>query len=446
MTLDQVVEELNERTTLPEGIELRSICESDGWLAMCSHLQNHRPASHYLRIYRDRKTRLPKITCNKETKKPWEPHAKWAWDTLNQTASTKTSIGFYSQSHRTGQTFWGALDFDLHSVVENREAALLALYREALAAFHRLANQFPAGIVIFEDSGRGFHVLLILEQQIPVSTMRETMKGTSGEGAKVEILPSARLSKWGKPLRAPGTWNPAVDRVSLILGVARPGGVAAGGRFWLAGHEALLPERDFFLSLFFRATNGGQPEKVGQKKPPREPEAIRNPDQIWNDFQDQYFIEHPRTRHDQLTKLVGECSYQYGTDVVLRLAELQFESKLADTAATKEEHLKEADIALIGMVNQWLKKQANPAEALFHNKLSTTPRRDAFRILHNFAKVAEASSDEEFFVSHRTLAERLNISKPGAKQILDCFMKGEAIKQTRPETIKRARRYRWLLR
>jgi len=445
MTLDHVVEELNQRTTLPEGVELRSICDSDGWLALCRRLQNHRPASHYLRIYRDRKTGLSKITCNKKTRKPWETHAKWAWDTLNQTASAKTSIGFYALSYRTGQTYWGALDFDLHDDVENRESAVLALYREALAAFHRLANQFPAGTVIFEDSGRGFHVLLILEQQIPVSTMHETMKNACRESAKVEIIPSARLSKWGKPLRAPGTWNPAVDRVSLILGVARPGGDAAGCRFWLAGREALLPERDFFLSVFFRATRGGQPEKTGQKGPSREPAAIRNPDQIWTDFGDQYFIEFPRTRHNQLLKLVGECFYQYGTDVVLRLAELQFETKLADTAATTEEHLNEAEIALIGMLNQWLKKQANPAEVLFHNKLTTASRRDAFRILHNFAKVAEASSADELFVSHRTLAERLQITKQGAARILADFIKGEAIKKTRPETEKRARRYRWLL-
>jgi DNA-binding MarR family transcriptional regulator len=97
------------------------------------------------------------------------------------------------------------------------------------------------------------------------------------------------------------------------------------------------------------------------------------------------------------------------------------------------------------MVTQWLKKQTTPAEALFHNGLRTVVRQDAFRILHNFAKMAENQSNEEFFVSQKQLAERLNITKPGAALILAEFIKGEAIQLTNKETANRARRYVWLL-
>ena len=424
---------------------MRSICDSDGWLALCERLQNNRPSPDYLRVYRDRKTGLLTKSRNMDRKKPWKSQAIWAWDTLNQTASVKTSIGFYSQSYRTGLTFWGALDFDLHGDVEDRESALLPIYRESLAAFHRLADQFPAAIVIFDGNERGFHVWLILEQQIPVSSMHEHMTDACAGSTEVEIIPSPRVSRYGKALRAPGTWNPAIDRVSMILGVAGPDGVIPGCRFWLAGTEALLPERGFVLSLFFRATNGEQPETHVANKKSREEKVVRNPEQVWNDCQDRYFIERPKTRHKQLLKLAGECSYQYGTDVVLRFAELQFDSKTVPTEATKEEHLEEARRALDGMHVKWLKKQANPAEALYHNNLRTVTRQDAFRILHNFAKMAEVQSADEFYTSHRNLAERLNITKPGAARMIADFIEGGAFMQTRPETTHRARRYRWLL-
>jgi hypothetical protein len=443
MTFNHAVQLLYEETTPPLGVELRSICDYNGWLALCGRLHNLRPAADYLRIYR--RNGVVEKTTNKDRNKPWEPHAKWAWDTLNQTASATTSIGFYSQSFKTGLTFWGAIDFDLHGVTENHELAQAVMYRDALAAFQRVANQFPEAIVIFEDSGRGFHVLLIVENQIPVSIMHRHMTDACCGKPSAEIIPSPRMSKYGKPLRAPGTWNPEVERVSMILGVAGPESLMPRCRFWLADHKALLPERGFFLSLFFRATKGDQPEKTISTKHSPERPPPREPDQIWKDFGDQYHIEGPNSRHNSLLKLVGECFYQYGTEVVLRFAELQYESKVVTTTASKEEHLAEARIAHSGMVTQWLKKQTTPAEALFHNGLRTVVRQDAFRILHNFAKMAENQSNEEFFVSQKQLAERLNITKPGAALILAEFIKGEAIQLTNKETANRARRYVWLL-
>ena len=77
--------------------------------------------------------------------------------------------------------------------------------------------------------------------------------------------------------------------------------------------------------------------------------------------------------------------------------------------------------------------------------MRTVTRQDAFRILHNFAKMAEVQSADEFYTSHRNLAERLNITKPGAARMIADFIEGGAFMQTRPETTHRARRYRWLL-
>jgi ribosomal protein S25 len=433
---------LSARKTVPRGIELSSICDSAGFLALCGRLQNDRPSCDYLRIYA-KEGKIQKF-ANKDPSKPWPHHAKWAFDTLNQTASSKTSIGFYAQSYKTGQTCWGGLDFDLHHVTKKRDPAIVETYREALNAFQSLTSRYPSAVVIFEESGRGFHVILIVDAPIPVSTMHHNMKAVCGQGTKAEILPSPRISNYGKPLRAPGTWNPEVDRVSLILGVAGPHVDISGKHYWLAGLHTKLPERGFFLSLFFRVTKGEQETAPANWSAPGGISEIRDVRQIWDDSKDQYFIEKPKTRHLSLLNLVGELSYQYPRDVVLRFAEFQFETKTVSTIATMQQHILEAEIAYDGMVKQWL-EQARSSEALFHNRLRTQARQAAFRILHNFNKYAEERGDEEFFVSQKVLAERLQISKRGAAQILKFFREEEVIKLTRNETVARSRRYCWLL-
>jgi hypothetical protein len=440
--IDEDIEEVLKNDSPPDGVPIHELLTNQGWMQLCEQLQNGNRSDVFQRIYRD--GRKSKRVRNTLKATPYMNIASWAWDCLRGQATVDTSIGFYSQDAK-GMTCWGGADFDAHDPNESKRRKEIAeLFRSAVRTFGALAAAFPEALVIFEASGQGFHLFLIRMERVAVSEMHDAIRDVvrKGGGNGVEVVPSSRVCKVGKALRAPGTWNPAVDANSMILGVAWPSEVDGqlDQSWWLAGTSPKLPERDFVLSVLFRATNDQSGQKDRRSKPYRESRPVRTPTEIWNDEGADFAIERPRTRYQKMLRLVGEKFYQYSRAVVMEFVRLQFECKTVPTDANWEEHLADADRAFSGMVAQWHERVPHEIRQ-FHDRQRTPVRRAAVRILENFGKYADAM---EFPCSQRTLAERLGITKQAASKILKDW-DGIFVKCTRPETVDRARRYVCLL-
>jgi len=64
-------------------------------------------------------------------------------------------------------------------------------------------------------------------------------------------------------------------------------------------------------------------------------------------------ITSPRTRHDQLLRLIGAAFYQAGRGLSKRNAELQYDTANPVPGASLSEHFREFDEAWSGMERQW---------------------------------------------------------------------------------------------
>jgi hypothetical protein len=390
----------------------------DDFRALCQRMLNGNAEHEFLLCYRDAQD---KARFSKAYRAKASARIDWAFDTICRTAKQKTGIGFYP-CNGDDESCWGALDFDAH----NPEERIGRAYVFAGKTFDLLCREAPNLWLIAGTSGEsgGWHVFVFTPFFYSTGEWARFLRevadriGAPLEKGICEIFPgNNRGLKFG--IRAPGSWNPKDDSFGLIAF----DGVTAQLK------RSALPKEEFYL---FTSRSNAYVEKTHLPSRNIELSAIR-------DWAKPFAITSPRTRHDQLLRLIGATFYQAGRGLSKRNAELQYDIANPVPVASLSEHLLEFDEAWSGMERQWRAK-LSPLERAKFERLTTDTDRDAFRIIHNWSK----SESPDFKIHCRTLADRLGVTLQTASNIRRRFCSLGVLKHVAPYVPHRlAARYKW---
>jgi hypothetical protein len=303
----------------------------------------------------------------------------------------------------SGYSRWGGVDFDAH-----REGELARASDLAIRAFLHVVNE--PFFTVLETSGVGFKLWMIANEFRAVSWWATFLEGiVSAIGARpqsgvIELFPSCDPKKYGRGLRAFGTWNPRNDELGGIL----------------------FDDLDRLLSSLepFAAASAEERSYLSSRETP--PSFISR-----ETGKERFAIREPATRHIQLLGMAGflivRCSY----GVALEFANWQFNTKTVETNADLSEHLADFESIWAWSLSEW-RGTLNKWEAIKFEGLTIDTDRDAFRIFRDFHRVASHSSCGEFPISRDSLAGRLAVTGPGAGKLRFRFCKGEIIQRVRP--------------
>lgn len=387
------------------------------WTEICEHLHNQNGDFRFIMGFRTHGLKDYK----RSKRVPVSRAISWAWDSIRGKAKVRMAFVPYSMNNRK-QSRWGALDFDAHGGEHERARSF------AFAAFRELMTLDL--FVVLEMSGAGWHVWAVSPDFQPVGKWVKLLKAVAHSiGAPIkdgvcEIYPPDSLderSEFGRGMRAPGSWNPSTESVSLI--------------FWqnLKSFKnakdfapRLTDKRNKFFPSAAECLDGvglyrGWAEKWGVK----------------------FRITSPRTRNRQLCGLVGEVFHQVGHKMARSIVEEQFASKTVATAATLPEHLESFCALWRGLHRDWL-AGLTPGERTCFDSLETENLKDAFRIVKSYKRRAAQNGEPDFAVAAEDLGGRLGISLQAACKIREALVRSGVLKQTAPyEPNRRAARFRW---
>lgn len=395
--------------------------------ALYEHLHNGNGSTHFVMGFRD------KDGCKKYVRSKKLPVGRAiSWSLQSIAGSPKSRLAFVPYSvNDQQQSRWGSMDFDAHQPGQADRARELGL-----AAFRVLLN-IPGLAVILETSGSGgWHVWAISPDFIPAVEWIRLLKsvadiiGTVIVSGVCEIFPPDSLpSRYGKGMRAPGSWNPSTDkfneivwencRTSLEPVLSRKSKIAPLNRNGLAMHFPDTKKKDSFS-----------------------PSSISNPINL--ELLHKFGIKDSNTRNGQLAALTGDAFHQFGVTVARQTAQAQFQRKSVPTEASEQEHMASFESLWTGLLENW-KSILSGTERQFFTRLETDNERDAFRIVRSFARKAEQDGAADFPIVRDNLAERLGITGKGAAGIREKFVRLGVIKKTANYVPNKfATRFKWL--
>ena len=372
------------------------------WTSLCEHLHNDNPPTHFVMGFRGedgckRYVRSKKLKVDRAI--------SWSWSSIAGTPKSKLAFVPYSTNDRQ-QSRWGGLDFDAHDGESGRAREL------AFAAFRVLLNA-PDLAVILETSGSGgWHVWSISHDFHDTSEWLQLLKrvvaliGTTISAGVCEIFPPDSLpSRFGKGLRAPGSWNPDTDRNNEI--------VWENTRTSL---ESVLSGKSKTAPLNFKGLQTRFPdtEKKTSFSLPSSPYRL-------NELIKKFGIQQSSTRNGKLSTLTGEIFHQVGFITARLIVEAQFRGKTVSTKASEIEHLASFNELWDGLKQRWQATLSNTEHEKFQT-LETENERDAFRIIHSYARKAKMDGAADFPIARDNLGERLGITGKGAAGIRDKFV------------------------
>jgi len=245
--------------------------------------------------------------------------------------------------------------------------------------------------------------------------------GAPIENGICEIFPD-EFRGMGKALRAPGTRNVKTGECGLIIHET-----LTRGLFALTSGE---DKEGIALYLL------GEPRGKNYSSSPSS-EVFRGEHVEWATL---FAITAPSTRHQKLLKLVGTAFFQAGKLVAQKNAELQYREATQRPKATLRDHLAEFDQAWSGWESKW-KEKLSPAEREKFEGLTTETERDAYKILHNWAK----ADSPDFKIHCESLGKRLGISLRGASKLRRKFCEIGILRPTAPFVPhKRCARFEWI--
>ena len=406
------------------GRKASVLWSKDDYRGMCHRMLNGNSEHDFLMCYRDKQgnARFSKARTAKASKR-----IDWAFDSISGTDSgSKTGIGFYP-TNSDEESCWAALDFDARSEADRSRA-----YALAGKAFMLLAGN-PDLWVIAGTSGQsgGWHIFIFTAHFYSTSEwsrlLREVAEkiDTPIQKGLLEIFPDDRIRGLGYGIRAPGSLNPKDDSFGLInfdgavpnlrrvaLPLAKKRNTSLSARLTTSEEKAGLPSRGIF-----RGERG--------------------------EWKEQFAITAPRTRHEQLTKLVGTIFFQARKEVALENARLQHDEANPAPATPLDEHCAEFEQLWAGMESHWRAK-LSPVEREQFDVLATDAMRTAYRIIRNWSLTDSDSPD--FKIVCESLSKRLNISIPAASKIRRRFCSLGILRQTADYIPhKLAARYKWAL-
>lgn len=163
------------------------------------------------------------------------------------------------------------------------------------------------------------------------------------------------------------------------------------------------------------------------------------------DWQKQFAINEPGIRHSKLTALVHAIYRQVGYGVARRNAEAQYQRARFQPNATLAEHLQEFDKLWQWTTQRW-QEERSEAESERFECLRSEVEREVFRILLNFARLADSQGVADFPFAIQNVADRVGVSFQHIAKLRQRFVDADIIAQTAfAATNRSATRFRWCL-
>jgi hypothetical protein len=391
------------------------------FIALCEYMMNSNVETHFMHVYRDE---LGNAKFMKSKRRRVHQRVTWAWDSILRKAKRSVGIGFYP-SNLDRMSRWGAIDLDARSEKEAKRARRLAL-----AAFEVLRRDTNRYLLLEKSGSEGWHLFVFTLDFHPISEWTRLLKQLASRiGAEVkpgscEIFPNEiRGNSLPYGIRAPGTWNPKTDQFGLIFFDST------------SALLSLIQKKKEESPFPYHSTATGKAGHLNDRDWFYSGDAA--------DWQRQFAILHPGTRHQHLKDLVSAAFRQAGRDVVRRNAEAQFLASQVTTNAALAEHLEEFEELWLWMENQWSEELPDAEKSRF-DELSSRIEKDLFRILLNFAQYAAAEGRFDFPFSTKNVGERLDRSFQHISNLRQRFVtSGIIVKTTSQVPNVSAARYRW---
>ena len=406
-----------------QGRRANEVFTCHEWELLCRHLHNENASTTFVFGFRDAQGKQ----YLKSRHRVFSKAISWAWSTITGKTMRKLAFVPYSSNEKK-ESRWGAADFDAH----DGNTARARTY--AFRAFQVLLNHPDLAIILESTGSGGWHVWAIAQDFRPIRDWVKLLKAVATEiGAPLqtgvcEIFPPDSIpSRYGKPLRAPGCWNPGTDTLSEI--------------HW-HNCEALLTR----LAKSTHNSGSHFPERNKQVAFSSSPTQESGLYHLWaRKWSAQFGLVKASTRNDLLGKLVGTMFHQIGHDMASKIAAAQYDQKTTTTKTTKEKHLAQFEKFWAGAEGNWLAGLSGSEKALYE-RLNSQNERDAFRIIRSFERLARKESRADFPIVRDELARRLGITPAGAGWVRDQLAKHRVIERTQVfKANKTAARYRWLL-
>jgi hypothetical protein len=392
------------------------------WTLLGEHLHNGNPEHHFIMGFREadgckRYVRSKKTTVKKAL--------SWAWSSIAKSPQKRLAFVPYAQNQQ-GQSRWGGLDFDAHHGEADRAREL------AWAAFRLLLNMRDLAVILETSGSGGWHVWAISPVFHDVGDWVRLFRqvaaaiGTTVMSGVCEIFPHAATgSRYGKGMRAPGSWNPSTDQCNQIV--------------WENTRTSL------------DLVHSGKSKNVAMNYnelqshfPDRERNFLSLSPYRGVDLLKKFGITMSATRNQKLAELVGEVFHQIGHATARSLAAAQFNQKTVTTQATESEHLDSFETLWRGLTLDWT-ASLTATERKIYEQLRSENERDAFRIIRSYARKAKEDAAADFPIARDNLAERLEVSGKGAAWIRDKLATLGAIAKTAKYVPnKAATRYCWI--
>jgi hypothetical protein len=392
------------------------------WTELCEYLHNDNPETHFVMGFQDKQGCKRYVRSRNKTV---DRVISWAFSSIAGNPKSRVAFVPYSQNSNQ-QSRWGGMDFDAHNGESARAEEL------ALKAYRFILGSCPNLAVILETSGSGgWHVWAIAQEYHSVGDWVRLLKqvasaiGTTIASGVCEIFPASdSTAKFGKAMRAPGSWNPATNQSNQICfeNVGSLDLVLSGN----SNHKSSN-------SQGFRDQFPDREKNVSFSSPYRGDEWLKT-----------FGITEVSTRNSKLSGLVGEVFHQVGHSMAHRLALCQFRQKTVLTKANEAEHMESFKQLWSGLYADWVRSLTGEEKAIY-NQLVTDNERDAFRIIRSYAGKAKEDGVMDFPVVRDNLGERLGMSGKGAGKVRDKLAKLEAIRKTANFVCnKAAARFRWI--
>jgi hypothetical protein len=405
------------------------------FLALCEHMLNGNPLTHFLAAWTDKESGCARFAKAKRSRA--DKRANWAWATITGKAKAKTAIGFYP-SNAESKSRWAAIDFDAHN--GEREQAR----KRSLEAFSLLL-QHPQLFLVLCASGNGYHLFIFTHQLYPVGEWIVLLKQTcEWLGVPIadgicETFPNERAEsqRVGKGIRAPGTLNPKTGMVSLIEAETIKPLLETLPRSWssFCVGKVKSPSPGNFNALSLQGSTNYYFLTTYSitTKPKVDAFLARHP------------IEWKRTRNNVLMRLIGDLIHKFGREAAERITGEHFARYQQNIGTPFDEHMRTFTKGWDSMRKK-IVESLLPAERSCFDELGSDHQREGFLIVRAFAGAAAHKGDKDFAISQSSLADRLSITPPGAADVIRKLCEAKAIDQTQPPIRhKSAGRFCWLL-
>ena len=136
----------------------------------------------------------------------------------------------------------------------------------------------------------------------------------------------------------------------------------------------------------------------------------------------------------------GELFIKFGRDLSKLIVQEHFHRNVSNIGTALDIHMQDFTHMWSFISNETI-NTFSALERAIYDKLGTPPQREAFLLIRFFAHLHKG---DDFPVAQASLADRINVTQPGAKWVIEKLLEVGAIKKTADARVNsKAARYKW---